>query len=167
MHEDAHRSENYPCSLFRWILLKLESIIQKTFLKISIDFVLLLYLNIFLVAPGLKESTAVLSSLTRVWGEKSQSMREIRHTFQMKMDKQFHVHHKELIIQTLSVLSAPSDAGTEHHPSLTSVADECCLTAHLRCGAMTQPLVHCIWRNCLTTGAHFMSIPFKMYFHNS
>ena len=39
----------------------------------------------------------------------------------MKMDKQFHVHYKELIIQTLSVLPAPPDAVTEHHSSLTSV----------------------------------------------
>lgn len=63
----------------------------------------------------------------------SESMREIRHTFQMKMDKQFHVHYKELIIQTLSVLPAPPDAVTEHHSSLTSVADKHRLMAPEMC----------------------------------
>lgn len=164
MHRHAHRHENSPYTVFRWLLLKLKTVIWKGFLKLSNEFLLLFYFKIFLVAPGLKDSTCLKQFDKSIRG-KSQSMREIWHAFQMKIYKQFHAHYKELIIQTLSVLSAPSVTVTEkHHPSLNSLADKRWPMAHLKCDAMIHPLVHCIWRNYLTIGAHFISIPFKMCF---
>lgn len=48
-------------------------------------------------------------------------MREIWHTLQMKVGKQFHAHYRELIIPTTSELSGLSVTVTEKcHPSLSS-----------------------------------------------